>query len=95
MPRRSAEDIQHLGAVRFRIKGSGNLKITALGYDDAESSTLPNLVLEPTTSRQPTVLANFVNQRMCLHIGTTEKDEYFTITRIIAFVKPVATSYPQ
>jgi hypothetical protein len=95
MARSSPQNLQHLGAVRFRVKGSGTLNVSAFGYDDVEFSALPELTLEETTSRQPTILANFINQRICLHIGTTEEGEYFTINRIIPFVRPVATSYPQ
>jgi len=98
MPRKSgspSEYIQHIVAVRYRITGSGNLKTTVFSYDGVTSSVLPNISMLAITDREPTILANFNSQRLQIKFETTEINETFTLTRIIAFVKPVAASYPQ
>jgi hypothetical protein len=51
--------------------------------------------MSATTNREPTVIANFQEQRIQLELGTTEIDETFTISRIVVFVKPIAEGYPQ
>lgn len=47
------------------------------------------------TNREPTVLANFIDQRAQLEGKTTLINETFNISKITIFVKPVATGYPQ
>lgn len=91
----SAGELLHFGAVRMRVTGTGNLRMTLNSLDDVNTSTLPVLPMSATTNREPTVLANYVDQLGSLEFETTEIDEVFAICKIVVFVRPVATGYPQ
>ena len=95
MARANSESIAHCAAIRANITGSGNLKFTLIGYNDIHSQLLNDKALETATNKQLTALANFKDQRMQIEFRTTEADEYFTIDKIIPFVKVVACGYPQ
>lgn len=84
----------HAVGVRMRVVGSGNLRTTLYSLDEVNSSTLANIAMQATTNREPTILANFTEQRMQVEVKTTEMDETFRIGKIIIFVKPVAEDYP-
>lgn len=98
MPRSSSGgligEILHTTAVRLRATGAGNLQLFLRSLDDVNNVQLSNIPLSSTTNREPTVLANFNEQRVQLEIRTSAIDETFTISRIIIFVKPVAEGYP-
>lgn len=79
----------------MRVIGSGNLKLYLRSLDDIKNAILPIIPMQLTTDREPTVLANFVNQRAQLEIKTTEINETFNISVIIVYIKPVSTEYPQ
>lgn len=91
----AGENIIHVGGIRMRVTGVGNLQSTLFSLDEVSSQDLVNLSLSVTTDRQPTVLANFLSQRVKLRIKTTEINERVKVQRIIIFKKPVAQSYPQ
>lgn len=96
MPKQSFNgDILHCNAVRMRITGSGTLVHQLNSLDEILSDTVVPITMSPTTYIEPTQLANFENQRMSLEFGVTEIDEYFTISRITIFIKPIATEYPR
>lgn len=88
------EFITHFTAVRLRVEGAGNLKLKLKSLSDIYEQDLVPLVMT-TTNRQPTQLANFSQERALLRIETTEMNEYFEISKIMVFCKPVATGYPQ
>lgn len=90
----SGENISHLTALRFRVTGAGNLKLSLYSLDEVRSSTLVPLIMTMTTNRQPTRLCNFMEQRTKLRVMTTEINEIFRINRIIFFMKETYTSYP-
>lgn len=89
-----AEDICHYGAVRLRVTGTGNLRMTFYSLDDESSSALVPIVMANTTGREPLRLANFISQRGMLEISTTAINEKFRINRVIIFEKMLWTSYP-
>lgn len=88
-------EILHFGAVRYRVNGDGNLLSYLSDLDNVNTSQLTNIAMVMSTSRESVLLANFNSQRACLIIQTTAIDEAFTISKIIIFVKPVASGYPQ
>lgn len=88
------ENISHFTAVRMRVTGAGSLQMRLLSLDEEYTQTLLPFDLVSSTSRQPTRLCNFNQQRAQLEIKTTEIDEVFKINRIIFFVKEIYTSYP-
>lgn len=88
-------EILHFGATRFRVNGSGNLRLSLHSLDDIRSQSLVDLVMLTTTNREPVVLANFKEQRAQLELSTIEIDEVMIVSKIIIFIKPVETGYPQ
>lgn len=89
------ENINHFNGIRVRVTGSGNLIPTLYSLSDTKSQELAPIAMESETNIQLTKLANFIQQRASLELKTTEINEVFTINRIIIFVKPLFTSYPQ
>lgn len=85
----------HIVAVRLRIIGSGNHKLTLTDYQDVQTQNLVDLPVTPITRFEPMRLANFQSQRTRLVGKTTEINEWFEISRIIIWAKPVAVEYPQ
>lgn len=90
----SGESISHFAAIRVRVNGTGNLKMSVYSLDDIKSKTLVPFVMTPLTRIIPTRLVNFMEQRAAFELMTTEIDEYFRINRIIIFSKETFTSYP-
>jgi hypothetical protein len=89
-------ELVHFGTIRMRATGSGNLQLFMHSLDDSLNSvTLADVALQVTTNREPTVLANFIDQYGQLEIKTTEIDETFEISKIVIFIKPVSSGYPQ
>lgn len=91
---RTGENIAHFTAIRLRVVGSGNLRMSLYSLDDIRSTTLTPLVMSSATNIQPTVLANFIEQRASLEFKTTSIDEIFRINRILIYQKELFTSYP-
>lgn len=87
--------VNHFGLVRLRVKGSGNLRLRLLSLDEVQEDVLFPLVMAATTDTEPTLLANFTQQRASLEIKTTTINEIFQISKVVIFAKPVAASYPQ
>ena len=87
-------EIVHFTGVRLRVNGSGNLQLFLKSLDDVNTSTLAELAMSTSTNREPTGLANYIDQRGYLELGTVEINEHFVISKITIFVKPMFTSYP-
>lgn len=88
-------ELLHFHATRLRVSGKGNLNLTLRSLDAMRNLTLVPLPMVGKTNREPLALSNFIEQRAQLEGGTTEIGEFFIISKIIIFVKPVATGYPQ
>lgn len=87
-------EVLHFGAVRMRVNGSGTLLQTLYSLDDVRTSALPNLAMVNPTRIEPTVLANFEEQRAQLEVMTTAINETFNISKITIYVIPVMAEYP-
>jgi len=90
----SGENISHFAAIRIRVNGTGNLKLSVYSLDDIKSKTLVPLVMIPKARIIPTRLVNFMEQRASFQLMTDQIDEKFRINRIIIFMKEVYSSYP-
>lgn len=90
----SGESISHFAAIRIRVNGNGNLKMEVFSLDDVRSKILVPITMSGATRIIPTRLVNFMEQRACFELKTTEINELFKINRIIVFQKEVFTSYP-
>lgn len=86
--------IQHYGGVRLRVKGLASFKMRLLSLDEVKSTILLPLALSSTTNIEMTRISNFTQQRAQLEIKTTEIGEYFEVSKLIVFIKPVAENYP-
>ena len=87
--------LNHFGAVRLRVTGSGTLECKLISMDTTTESLLTDVTLATTTGRYANQLANFTQQKAQLEIKTTEISEYFLLRQIIFYIKPVASSFPQ
>jgi len=88
-------EVLHFGAVRLRVTGIGNLRLQLDSLDEQQTQPLADLVMMTATSREPTQLANFLQQRAKVTFGTTAINEYFSVSKMTVFVKPTYSGYPQ
>jgi len=88
------ENICHIGSLRIRANGNGNLLMKLYSLDDIVTQTLLPLPMIPLTDRQPTRLANFMTQRASLEMKTIVINEIFEITRVILYAREVYTEFP-
>lgn len=88
-------ELIHFNAVRLRVVGSGSLFTFLRSLDDVVNTQLETVTLASVTNREPTVLANFTEQRAQVEIRTTAKDAVFSLSKIVVFIKPTASGYPQ
>ena len=86
--------INHFGALRLRVTGSGSLKMKLFSLSDVQNSSLVDLTMSATTNRELTRLCNFSQQRVYLELKTTNKDEYFVISKIVVYTKSIASEFP-
>lgn len=90
----SGENISHFAAIRIRLTGVGDLKMTVYSLDDVRSKVLVPFTMSATARIIPTRLVNFMEQRAAFELKTTDMDERFRINRIVIFMKEVYSSYP-
>ncbi len=90
----NGENEHHVVAVRLRVIGAGNLRLSLTDYDDVQTQTLVPIAMAAATRIEPMRLANFQSQRIRLVGRTTDINEWFDIHRIILFAKPIAVEYP-
>lgn len=88
------ENISHFAAIRVRVNGQGNLKMSVHSLDDVRSKTLVPLAMNAANRIIPTRLVNFSEQRACFELKTTGFDDKFRINRIVVFMKEMYSSYP-
>jgi hypothetical protein len=88
------ENVSHFAAIRIRVNGTGELKMSVHSLDDVRSKTLVPFQMNLQNRIIPTRLVNFMEQRASFTIGTTQLDEHFRINRIVIYTKEVFTSYP-
>lgn len=91
----SGEWDTHIVSVRARIIGSGLMRYTLEDYSAIKTTNLVPLTLAAATNREPTSLVNFQSQRTRLIGSVQDINEWFEISRIIVFAKPVAIEFPQ
>lgn len=88
------QNVLHVGAVRFRVTGTGNFIISLQGLNNLTPQTLATLALSATNVIEQTRLSNFNGQKVSMSLSVAMKDELFNLNRAILFVKPVASSVP-
>jgi len=95
MAKSAIGEILHFNTVRYSMVGAGNFHSYLRSSDDIRNLGLVDVVLQSATNRQPNVLANFKEQCAHLEGSITEINEYFIISKIVIFVKPTESGYPQ
>jgi hypothetical protein len=89
------ELINHYGAVRLRVNGSAQLQMSLFSLDEEFQKVLLPVSITAINNVEPNRICNFTQQRAKLMIRTVNFGEYFKISKIIVYVKPVAKSYPE
>lgn len=96
-----ADEILHTTALQLRVTGSGNLDSRLIGLyeedpdiENPPTQDMATIPMQTATSRLAQLLANFEEQYTQFEVSVDEIDEYFYITKITFYVKPVATEYP-
>ena len=87
--------INHLGLVRGRFQGDGDLLVTAYSYNQAAFKELAPITLEEYPDKFVETLANFKKQKMQIDFGVETVDEWFNFGAVIPFIKPVESGYPR
>jgi len=82
--------VHHFGYLHFRIWGTGILDITLKGEDNVLQQDFPNaLALSLTPGREFARKINFVNEKMCVRLGTVNNaGDHFTLYSLIIESKP-------
>ena len=88
------ENISHFSTIRIRATGKGNLRMKVFSLDFVREKELVSFPLQSATRIQPNRIVNFVEQRACFDLFTTEMDEHVKINRIIVYMKEIYTSHP-
>lgn len=92
----SGENICHIGPVRLRVNGIGNLFLSLSSLQDVKSAVCPNpITMAMVTDIEPHRGFNFMSQRAALKLYTTEMGDYFRINRIIIYSKEVFVAHPR
>ncbi len=86
--------VNHLGQIRIKVLGDGNLKVNAISYNDFLTKAFSDIVMSETSDKILTSKGNFSRQRIQIEIKTEAIDEYMKFQHIIAFIKPIWASYP-
>lgn len=87
-------ELLHFAAVRMRIVGQGNLQQFLRSLDNINYDVMVDLPLQIKTNREPTTLANYIDQRGQFEFRTVEIDEVINLSSIQIYIRPVATGYP-
>lgn len=87
-------EILHIGMVRTRVVGSGNLRLELRSFDDVYVQSIGFHVMTPTAAYKRDRLCNFVQQGTRIKYYTDSIDEYFKINDITVFVKGIYKQLP-
>lgn len=88
------DNIIHVGAIKLRLVGSGNLVPTLIALDAATKKVLVSIPMSTININEPVRLCNFVSQKAVLRLETNMLNENFTINKIMIFIKPIYSSVP-
>jgi len=92
----SGEHLTHCNSIKLRVTGTGNIKTALFDLGEIKFRYLADKAMnENVTGKSITVLANLTSEMIQVEIRTTEIDEVFVLSKLIPYVKPSATGYPQ
>ena len=86
--------INHLGVIRGEFQGEGNLVVTTFSQGSKEFELSAPIVLIEDSDEYSETLSGFQKQRIQVEFATEVMDEWFNVSDIVVFIKPVASGYP-
>lgn len=89
------EEIMHYAGVRMRVTGQGTLKQIFYSLDYINTDTLADLTLKTANNTQPFTISNFIDQDAALKVFTQSTDDYMAVSKLIIYMNPIATGWPQ
>jgi len=81
--------ISHLASLKLRVIGFGNLQISLSGEDDSNAVNLPDLPLSASPGGELDRLADFRNEKCAIKLRTSFPGEYFNLTNLITYMRPI------
>lgn len=96
-------DIIHLGGIRFRINTQGaaaayvgpwKLSTFAINEDNTLTVQFADITILANPGKNPFLITNFVSQKFMIKIQVPN-DGFFNLNDMIAYVKPMYTSFAQ
>jgi len=89
------ENIMHCAGVRVRITGSGSIHQVLQSLDTINTEELADLTLHTKNNENPFILANFIDQKICLRVYMDQINDFMNVNKIILFLKQLFTDYPR
>lgn len=86
--------IHHVGALGFRIKGSGSLGIEIRGQEDIDLQTLPSLTLMATPGKEIIRQATFQSEKASVKLSLSSAEGYFKLKELNVYMNIAAFSRP-
>jgi hypothetical protein len=84
--------VNHYNALRFRVRGYGQLDMTLYGLDDATSQTPAALILAAAAGKEQSLYINLESEEMSVKVGTNSmyaaSPSWFTLTHLRIAGKP-------
>ncbi len=81
--------ISHFAGIKARVTGFGNLQITVAGEDDASSVSPPSLVLSSSPGGELDRLFDFRNEKCSIKLRTSFPGEFFNLTSLTLYARPI------
>ena len=85
---------QHCGLIGLRALGLGTLSTTLFGQDNVRSQVQANKTLNPTSATDLEIKPNFTDTRISVKFQMGNINEYFKISRMDLYLKPMWLSNP-
>lgn len=86
--------IHHIGALGFRIKGSGTLNIEIRGQENIDVQTLPNLTLGATPGKEIIRQSFFQSEKASVKISMSSANGYFILRELTLYMNLIFMSRP-
>lgn len=86
--------IHHVGALGFRVKGSGVLDINIYGQDNIDTQAIPGLTLSATPGKEYIRPATFQSEKASVKISMNELNEYFILKELVVYMNVIFLSRP-
>lgn len=89
------EEIMHFTGFRMRIYGNGVRHASMQSLDAMNTQQLADFTMSMPARIEPFTLANFIDQRAAIRMWTSSTDDYMVVSKIIMYLNPIYSGYPQ